>query len=52
MNTNSNENAFLAYNYGMQSNFLTSVQAMQQSYNYSTLAMQQAYLAYLNSNKK
>ncbi len=50
MNTNSANNAFLAYNYGMQSNFLTSqlnfnhsVQAMQQSYNQSTQSLQQSY---------
>ena len=58
INPNRNENAFLANNYGMQSNFLTSqlnfnqsLQAMQQSYNHSTQAMQQAYLAYLSNNK-
>jgi hypothetical protein len=58
INTNSADNAFFAYNYGMQSNFLTSqlnfnnnAQAMQQSYNQSTQSLQQAYLAYLSSKK-
>jgi hypothetical protein len=50
INTNSADNAFLAFNYGMQSNFLTSqlnfnhnTQAMQQSYNQSTQSLQQSY---------
>ena len=58
INTNSTDNAFFAYNYGMQSNFLTSqlnfknnAQAMQQSYSQSTQSLQQAYLVYLSSKK-